>query len=57
MPPSQTVQWTVARPCVCCWSELVASSRATVEDMVNDYFREKLSGIPEVATFLEELEA
>jgi hypothetical protein len=39
------------------WSRLIADSRATVEGMVNDYFREKLSGIPEVTTFLEDLEA
>jgi len=38
------------------WSETIATSRAKVEGMVNDYFRGRLLAIPEVVAFLERLE-
>ena len=37
-------------------SELLAGSRADVEELVNQYFREKLLGIPEVREFLTSLD-
>jgi len=37
--------------------DVIAESRATVENVVNAYFRERLLVIPEVAAFLEELGA
>jgi len=37
-------------------SGFLADSRADVEGLVNEYFREKLLGIPEVQEFLESLE-
>ncbi len=39
------------------WDRIIADSRATVEEMVNDYFREKLLVIPEVVEFLAQLGA
>ena len=38
------------------WATLVADSRAKVEEMVNQFFRAKLLGIPEVQEFLDSLE-
>lgn len=37
-------------------SKLLADSRADVEELVNQYFREKLLGIPDVQEFLESLD-
>ena len=39
------------------WSVLIADSRSKVEELVNDFFKAKLLGIPEVEAFLESLEA
>jgi hypothetical protein len=39
------------------WDQLVLESRARVEEMVNDYFQERLRSIPEVVEFLDGLEA
>jgi len=39
------------------WGETIADSRSKVEELVNGYFRDRLLAIPEVVTFLEELEA
>jgi hypothetical protein len=38
------------------WATLVADSRAKVEDLVNQFFKAKLLGIPEVQEFLDSLE-
>ncbi|MGD1992754.1 MAG: hypothetical protein PVI59_06140 [Anaerolineae bacterium] len=38
------------------WDQTVFDSRAQVEDMVNEYFQEKLMAIPEVMKFLDSLE-
>ncbi len=38
------------------WDQIVFDSREQVEDMVNDYFQEKLMAIPEVVTFLDTME-
>jgi len=38
-------------------SSLIAASRAHVESLVNEFFREKLLGIPEVREFLDTLES
>jgi len=37
------------------WATLIADSRAKVEQLVNEFFKAKLMGIPEVREFLEEL--
>jgi hypothetical protein len=39
------------------WAPLIADSRATVEGLVNDFFKEKLLGIPDVREFLDSIEA
>ena len=39
------------------WGPLVVDSRAKVEQMVNEFFKAKLLGIPEVGEFLDSLEA
>ena len=38
------------------WAPLIADSRAKVEDLVNEFFKAKLLGIPEVQEFLNSLE-
>ena len=38
------------------WAPLIADSRATVEGLVNDFFKEKLHAIPDVQEFLESIE-
>jgi len=38
------------------WSPLIADSRAKVEGLVNEFFKAKLLGIPEVEEFLDSLE-
>jgi hypothetical protein len=38
------------------WATLVAESRAKVEDLVNQFFKAKLLGIPDVQEFLDSLE-
>jgi hypothetical protein len=38
------------------WGELIADSRAKVEQLVNEFFKEKLLMVPEVQEFLESLE-
>ena len=38
------------------WSTLITDSRAKVEGLVNQFFRAKLLGIPEVCEFLDSLE-
>jgi len=38
------------------WSELIADSRDKVESLVNEFFKAKLMGIPEVKEFLDSLE-
>jgi hypothetical protein len=38
------------------WSKLIADSRAKVEELVNEFFKAKLLGIPEVQEFLDSLE-
>jgi len=38
------------------WSTLITDSRAKVEDLVNQFFKAKLLGIPEVQEFLDSLE-
>ncbi|RLC62220.1 MAG: hypothetical protein DRI80_06865, partial [Chloroflexota bacterium] len=37
------------------WAALIADSRAKVEQLVNEFFKAKLLGIPEVQEFLDEL--
>ena len=37
------------------WAALIADSRAKVEQLVNEFFKAKLLGIPEVREFLDEL--
>jgi hypothetical protein len=39
------------------WAPLIAESRSTVERLVNEFFKEKLLGIPGVREFLDSLEA
>jgi hypothetical protein len=39
------------------WAPLIAESRSTVERLVNEFFKEKLLGIPGVRQFLDSLEA
>ncbi|MEA3338833.1 MAG: hypothetical protein U9R15_02600 [Chloroflexota bacterium] len=38
------------------WSALIAGARARVEELVNEFFKAKLMGIPEVIEFLDEME-
>jgi hypothetical protein len=38
------------------WSELIADSRTKVEQLVNEFFKEKLLMVPEVQEFLDSLE-
>jgi len=38
------------------WTPLIADSRAKVEELVNEFFKAKLLGIPEVQEFLDSLE-
>ncbi|MBN1810692.1 MAG: hypothetical protein JXA14_02530 [Anaerolineae bacterium] len=38
------------------WGELISDSRAKVESLVNEFFKAKLLGIPEVKEFLDSLE-
>jgi hypothetical protein len=38
------------------WGALIADSRAKVEELVNEFFKDKLLGIPEVKEFLDSLE-
>ena len=38
------------------WGALIADSRAKVEQLVNEFFKAKLLGIPEVREFLDSLE-
>ena len=38
------------------WSTLITDSRAKVEELVNEFFKVKLLGIPEVQEFLDSLE-
>ena len=37
------------------WAALIADSRAKVEQLVNEFFKVKLLGIPEVQEFLDSL--
>jgi hypothetical protein len=39
------------------WDELISDSRAKVEGLVNEFFKAKLLGIPEVKEFLDSLES
>jgi len=38
------------------WSRLIAGSRASVEELVNEFFKDKLLRIPEVREFVDSLE-
>ena len=38
------------------WDALIAQSRAKTEELVNEFFKDKLMGIPEVSEFLDSLE-
>jgi len=38
------------------WSKLIADSRAKTEELVNQFFKYKLMGIPDVQEFLDSLE-
>ena len=38
------------------WGKLISDSRDKVEELVNEFFKAKLLGIPEVQEFLESLE-
>ena len=38
------------------WGPLIVDSRAKVEQLVNEFFKAKLLGIPEVQEFLDSLE-
>jgi hypothetical protein len=38
------------------WSALITDSRTTIEGLINEFFKAKLLGIPDVRGFLEGLE-